>query len=138
MRRSLLASFVLFVAFAFSGALHAETAAEALSKSASSKSANGDYTGALADLSKAIELDPGLAPAWRDRGVLRGALGDYQGSVADETVAIRLAPDSPLPYFARAIAKEGLGDREGAKTDMSKSAALGDPDARKWLTDHGY
>ncbi|MCW8137926.1 MAG: protein kinase [Planctomycetota bacterium] len=54
------------------------------------------YTEALADLNKAIELDPKQTFGWGERGRLRLLLGDASGAVEDTTEALRLAPRDPL------------------------------------------
>jgi len=119
------------------GSAYAETA-ESRVQSGIAKSQAGDPNGAVADFTRAIELDPKSVLAYRNRGVVRGTLGDYQGSAADETRAIELDPTSPLSYYARGLARDMLGDRKGAAEDFRQSALRGDADAEKWLTDHGY
>ena len=42
-----------------------------------------DYSGAMVDYSKAIELDPYSAGAYVDRGVAKELLGDMNGACAD-------------------------------------------------------
>ncbi|MEG3854128.1 tetratricopeptide repeat protein, partial [Microcoleus sp. Z1_C4] len=50
----------------------------------------GDKEGAIADLNKAIELQPDLAQAYNNRGKVRSELGDKQGAIADYNKAIEL------------------------------------------------
>ncbi len=42
-----------------------------------------DYTGAIADYTKAIEIDPKLAAAYYNRGAAKARLKDYTGAIAD-------------------------------------------------------
>jgi tetratricopeptide (TPR) repeat protein len=57
--------------------------------------AAGDLEGALADASRAVELDPLLAPAWLLRGSIRVRQGDRDGATADLEQFLRLAPEHP-------------------------------------------
>ena len=43
----------------------------------------GEHDMALSDLERALERDPKLAEAYRERGVVRTALGDYDAALVD-------------------------------------------------------
>ena len=47
---------------------------------------------AVADYSKAIELDPSNVYAWHNRGMIHATLGQVDEAVADYTKAIELDP----------------------------------------------
>ena len=49
-----------------------------------------DYTGAIADLDKAIELDPNYALAYTNRGLAKAHLKQYSEAIADYDKAIEL------------------------------------------------
>jgi tetratricopeptide (TPR) repeat protein len=51
-----------------------------------------NYYGALADFTKAIELDPDFAKAYIARGGTKERLGDFSGAVEDYQEAIRITP----------------------------------------------
>ncbi len=91
--------------------------------SGAKKSAAGDTEGAMADFNRAIELKPGLAVAYANRGGLKGKLGDYEGALADLDVSISLSP-TDIAYFNRGLAKYALGDREGALRDFKAAQAM--------------
>ena len=55
---------------------------------AASKPRKGDAIGALADYDKAIELDPKLAGAYTNRGLVKRRNGDLAGSMDDHDKAI--------------------------------------------------
>ena len=56
------------------------------------------YTEAIADYDKAIELDPKLAPAYMNRGVAKYNLKQYSEAIADYDKAIELDPDYAPAY----------------------------------------
>jgi tetratricopeptide (TPR) repeat protein len=94
--------------------------------------------GALADYTKAIELDPRSATAYTNRGAVKYDLGDKQGALADHTIAIELDPKSDIAYANRGAVKYDLEDRQGAIADWIVAARLGNEYARKQLKDNGY
>jgi Flp pilus assembly protein TadD len=49
-----------------------------------------DYGRALADLYRAVELDPREAEIYTNRGMARPNLGDQVGAISDHTSAIKL------------------------------------------------
>ena len=57
------------------------------------KVSQGDYYGAIADCSRAIELKPDLAEAYFLRSFAKSELGDYDGAKADRKRAIELDPE---------------------------------------------
>ena len=50
------------------------------------------YSEALADLDKSIELDPKLAPAYMNRGVAKAELKQYTEAIADLDKSIERDP----------------------------------------------
>jgi tetratricopeptide (TPR) repeat protein len=61
----------------------------------------GDLDGAIADYSRAIELDPNDAVTYRNRANTRQAAGDLDGAIADCSRAIELDPELADAYFIR-------------------------------------
>ena len=106
--------------------------AEELIESGISKKNLADYKGAIADYTKAIELDPDYASAYYNRGNSKNSLKDYKGAIADYTKAIELKLDDAA-YNNRSISKENLGDLNGACADARKAASLGDSSSAKWV-----
>jgi lipoprotein NlpI len=64
-----------------------------------------DYTAALADFDKAIDLNPKESGSYVDRGLIKNNLKDYDGALADFNMAIELNTNNPVAY-------EGLGATE--------------------------
>ncbi len=105
---------------------------------------SGDNTEAIAELTKAIELEPklsraDLSTAYYNRAVARRAAGDNLGAKADfeQVVDLDPTPRDAEAYCNRGIAKSTLGDREGALVDIKKAALLGNITAREWLKNNG-
>ena len=92
-----------------------------------------DYQGAIADWSKAIEINPKYAYAYSNRGSAKDELGDYQGAIADYTKALEINPQDASAYLNRGIARELLNDLEGACDDWRKSVNLGKERPAKWV-----
>jgi regulator of sirC expression with transglutaminase-like and TPR domain len=55
----------------------------------------GDPDGAIADETRAIELDPGLALPWAIRGAARSDKGNLEEAIADLERFLELAPQDP-------------------------------------------
>ncbi len=83
-----------------------------------------DYTGALADTTRAIELDPAYAMAYVVRGGARLDSGDVAGSIVDEEKALELDDTLALAWTYRALARQKQGDADGAIADASKAIEL--------------
>lgn len=58
----------------------------------------GDWECARTAFSRALELDPSLAPAYRARGAVHLALGDGPAALRDAQMAIALAPEDAGGY----------------------------------------
>jgi tetratricopeptide (TPR) repeat protein len=90
---------------------------------ASTEQKNNDFSKALADYNKAIELDPRFALAYLNRGNLKaGSLDDVNGALADYNKAIELDPRFALAYYIRGYfindVWKGLADyNKGFKLD---------------------
>ena len=89
---------------------------------ASAKEELKDYSGAIADYSKAIELEPD-AYSYDKRASAKEELEDYSGAITDYSKAIELKPDASN-FSGRASAKFSLLDYRGAIVDYSKAIEL--------------
>lgn len=89
-----------------------------------------NYQGAIADYSKAIEINPKFSDAYYNRGYLKNNLEeDYEAAITDYTMAITLSPNDSDPYCARGDTKYNLGQTDSACLDWQKSEELGNADA---------
>ena len=85
---------------------------------------------ALADLDKAIELDPNDPFFYWDRGRIYAFQLDFDEAISDYTKAIELKPDFAAGYLDRGLVKAYSGpgmprDAVGAIADFDKALALG-------------
>ncbi|MHC4706876.1 MAG: tetratricopeptide repeat protein [Planctomycetota bacterium] len=87
---------------------------------------------AIADLSKAIGLDPNDPDAWQVRGYAYANLKQWDKALADSSKAIELEPDNSDHWWNRARVYSDMGKSEEAIADFSKVIEL-DPGARRAL-----
>jgi Tfp pilus assembly protein PilF len=86
---------------------------------------NGDYDGAISDLTKAIEFDPHDPTAYNARGLayqrkgeLTTAHRDFSKAIDDFTKAIEHDPNNRLAHRNRALAYKKLGQPGKAQADF--------------------
>ena len=84
----------------------------------------GDLDGAIADYTKAIEIEPRFPGAHLGRGNARQAKGDLDGAIADYTKGIELNPRDAGAYTNRGLAKRRKGDLDGAISDSTRAIEL--------------
>jgi tetratricopeptide (TPR) repeat protein len=82
-----------------------------------------DLNGAVADMTKSIELDPYNESHYRDRAGLKAELKDYDGALEDYSKIIELDP-SVGNYESRAGFKKQQNDYYGALQDYMKAYEL--------------
>ena len=83
-----------------------------------------DYDKAIADYSKAIELDPQFVEAYNNRGIDREKQKDYEKAIADYSKAIDLSPGYAAAYNNRGNAWGDKKDYEKAIADYAKAIEL--------------
>ena len=92
----------------------------------------GDTDGAIADYTRAIDLDPGRALAWSNRGIARDRKHDAEGAIADSTRALELDPTLARAWLNRGIARARAGDADRALADCSRGLELDPKQALGW------
>jgi Tfp pilus assembly protein PilF len=80
-----------------------------------------NFTGAIADCTKAIELTPRSHLPYRVRAYAELAHGDFLASINDATRSIDLKPEQYDAYYVRGTARQYAGDFEGALADLGKA-----------------
>jgi tetratricopeptide (TPR) repeat protein len=93
---------------------------------------------ALGDLNEALRLDPKLALAYSNRGIVWAYKQEYDKAVADHSEAIRLDPKYALAYNNRGTAWWDKQEYDKAVADYSEAIRLDPKDAwaynaRAWL-----
>ena len=90
----------------------------------SSRHARGDLDGALAEFTRALDIDPAYAVAWNNRGATRHALGDLAGARLDFDQALEREPRYAEAYNNRGIVRHATGDFMGARGDFDQALSL--------------
>ena len=85
-----------------------------------------DLSGAISDLTKAIEYDRYLGKAYFLRGSIKGILRESEGAFDDLNMAVGLEPEDADFIGARGLSRYRLGDLKGACSDWRKASSLGD------------
>jgi len=80
-----------------------------------------DLAGAIADFSKAIELDTGFIQAYENRGVAKFYLEDNRGAIDDYTKALAINPHDYNTYGRRGWAHFNLLEYHEAIADFTKA-----------------
>jgi tetratricopeptide (TPR) repeat protein/predicted Ser/Thr protein kinase len=78
------------------------------------------HQSALADLDRALELDPTLLEARLERGILRTGLLHTEGGLADLDEVIQRDRELPRAWHTRARLRTQLGNLRGALDDMQR------------------
>ncbi len=97
------------------------------------RSQQGELEAAIADLDRAIELEPGLAEAWAARGEARRLQGQFAAALPDYDRAVELAPGSAELRVGRANARSAAGDHAGAREDAQRATEIQPDYARAWV-----
>ena len=87
--------------------------------------------GAIADFTKAIELNPGNAQAYLARAGAKCSKKDWDNAITDYTMAIALVSgNTSIHYFYyRGYAKRKKGDLDSAVADYTKARQLASDDS---------
>jgi tetratricopeptide (TPR) repeat protein len=96
----------------------------------------GDLDVAIADCTKAIQIDPNSAEAYRWRGIAYREQEKKKNALEDFDEAIRLAPDSYLVYASRGMAYFKWNDYGKAINDYTKALSLS-PDSAAVYSERG-
>ena len=89
-----------------------------ISARGNAREAKGDLDGAIAEYTRAIELDPRYADAYLNRANTQADKGDMGHAIADYNRALEINPALARAYAGRGGVK---GDLDGALSDYSRS-----------------
>jgi tetratricopeptide (TPR) repeat protein len=88
------------------------------------KGQSGDVNGALADLDRAIKINPNYVTAYFARSLLKVSLKDINGAIADLDRAIKINPNDNIAYWLRAKTYLELKNYKNALADSSRAIEL--------------
>jgi len=125
----------IFLALLFQEKLYAGNTSDYL-KSAFEKVREGEYYGAIADYSKAIEINSNIGKAYTGRGFAKEMLEDYKGAIFDYTKAIKINPKDIGAYIGRCFSRNMLEDYKGALSDCNKVIKLNPRDGDAFYNLH--
>jgi lipoprotein NlpI len=107
-----------------SGTEKNQNLAAALSNRCAGYAGKGDFDSALADCSRAINLNPNFVPALVNRAGIEGAKGDYDRALRDYSAAIWLKPGLAKAFVGRASIYAKKGDNDRALDDYNQGIRL--------------
>lgn len=84
----------------------------------------GEYTSAITDYTRALELDPRSLPALYYLGVAHSQIGELSQGLDDFSRAIAIDPSYAAGYGGRAGAKRLLADDAGGLSDLNQAIQL--------------
>ncbi|MTJ08284.1 MULTISPECIES: tetratricopeptide repeat protein [unclassified Anabaena] len=84
----------------------------------------GDYEGAIADYTQAIQINNHDVDAYYHRGNAYSDLGNYSAAITDYTQAIKINSQYIDAYYNRGNARLEVADKQGAVEDFHKAADL--------------
>ena len=84
----------------------------------------GQYDRAIADYTKAIQINPKRASAYNRRGVAYAKKGQYDSAIADYTKAIQINPNYAFAYNDRGVAYAKKGQYDRAIDDYTKALSI--------------
>lgn len=87
-------------------------------------SKSGDFSNAISEYTKALELDPDDAMTYFNRGLIYYSMGDYHRAISDFSKTIELNPNRASTYYNRGLAFEKLGKTEESHRDIAKANEL--------------
>ena len=95
------------------------------------------YDGAIADLSKAIDLGRKDAPTYLYRALAWQGKKDYRRAIADYDEGLKLSPSNAIALTYRGMSYQSLSDFDHALADYD-AAIKADPRYAKAYADRGY
>ncbi len=92
----------------------------------------GDEAGAIEDFTRAIEIDPKSAAAYRWRGHCSNFIGDFAAALPDYDRAIELDPGYAWSHYARGMANHNLKRFDAAVAGYTRAIELDAGFVKAW------
>jgi len=83
------------------------------------------WDAAVAEVNKALEINPRYAYAYNIRGLAYNRNGQHDKAIADYTKVIEINPIDALAYYNRGISYNAKGNMKKACSDWKKACELG-------------
>lgn len=84
----------------------------------------GRYGEAADSQTRALEIDPTLAPAYATRARAYEKMGRGGDALADYDAAVQYAPNDANVYLGRGVMRLGAGDHQGSVADFDRAVQL--------------
>jgi tetratricopeptide (TPR) repeat protein len=107
-----------------SNAAPADSELSKLLQNGENKRKRGEYSAAIIDFNRALEMDTNCAECYSKRGWAKLQSNDPDGAAADATQSIRLDSKDALSYFVRSLARWDRDKLDGALADMNQAIEL--------------
>ncbi len=88
------------------------------------KYALGEFTEAVVEFDRAIELEPENADAYVMRAIAKDQVGLLEEAIEDFNRALGIEPDNGEIYVNRGVTKHGRGETESALADLDRAVRL--------------
>lgn len=88
------------------------------------KAKQGDYIGAIASFTKAIEVSPLDAYAWYNRGMAKNMIGEYLDALDDFGTCIGINPAYGKVWYNRGLTKMYIGQYDRAIIDLTQAIQI--------------
>lgn len=85
------------------------------------KALRGNYSAAISDYNRALQIDPDNSRAYSQRGVAYYKLKAYKEAFGDYAQALQLNPSFAEAYYNRGTARRKLGYAQGALQDFNQA-----------------
>jgi tetratricopeptide (TPR) repeat protein len=96
-----------------------------------------DYSEAIEDLKKAIEMEPNNAYYYNVRGWVQDEMENYQSALDDFNKSIEIESNNAILYYGRSFVKDDINDNVGAIEDLKIAIKL-DPNFSLAYNSLGY
>ncbi len=116
-------SIMLLVVLCLAGLALAESAQQFFDRGVEA-SENDNYDEAIADFTKALEIDPNYAKAYGNRGITYAEKGQPDEAIADFNKALQINPKDAEAYTYRGWAYAYKGQFDQAITDYNKAIEI--------------
>lgn len=92
----------------------------------------GDEAGAIEDFTRALEIDPSIANAWRWRGHCLNKIAFYEDALSDYDRALAIEPLDSWTHYAHAMSLHNLRRYDAALVGYTRSLEIDPQRVKAW------